>query len=44
MNFVLMTDFNYSLREIENMMPFEREIYIAILHDKLQKENSKNNR
>jgi len=44
MNFVLMTDFNYSLKEIENMMPFEREIYIAILQDKLQKEQSKRNR
>ena len=26
-----MSDFNFSLKEIEDMIPFEREIYIAML-------------
>lgn len=33
-----MDDHKYSLDEIENMMPFEREIYIALLQKKLKKE------
>ena len=36
-NFVLMNDFQYSLHEIENMIPFEREIYIALLQKSQQK-------
>jgi len=28
---------NYSLTELENMMPWEREIYIALLLDYLEK-------
>ncbi len=37
MNFVLMNDFKYSLSEIENMIPFEREVYIALLQKSQQK-------
>lgn len=40
-NFILMDDHKYSLDEIENMMPFEREIYIALLQKKLKKEAQK---
>ncbi len=37
MNFILMDEHKYSLAEIEDMMPFEREIYIALLQKKLKK-------
>ena len=32
-----MNDFKYSLKEIEDMIPFEREIYIAMLQKSQQK-------
>ena len=32
-----MNDFKYSLAEIENMIPFEREIYIALLQKSQRK-------
>ena len=31
----------YSLTEIENMMPWEREIYLALLKDHIETENLK---
>tara|TARA_Y100001936_G_scaffold242597_1_gene280111 strand:+ start:4477 stop:4620 length:144 start_codon:yes stop_codon:yes gene_type:complete len=31
----------YSLTELENMMPWERDIYIALLQDHIEKENLK---
>ena len=31
----------YSLTEIENMMPWEREIYLALLTDYIESENLK---
>ena len=31
----------YSLTEIENMMPWEREIYLALLNDYIESENLK---
>ncbi len=37
LNFLLMDDHKYSLNEIENMIPFEREIYVAMLQKKLKK-------
>ena len=40
-NFILMDDHHYSLNEVEDMMPFEREIYIALLQKKLKKKASK---
>jgi len=31
----------YSLTELENMMPWERDIYISLLQDHIEKENLK---
>ena len=31
----------YSLEELENMVPFERDIYIALLVDFIKKENDR---
>jgi hypothetical protein len=33
---------NYSLTEIENMMPWERDIYVALLTAYVDEENEKN--
>lgn len=33
-----MNNFAWSLAEIENMIPFEREIFLFMLIDKLEKE------
>ena len=33
----------YSLTEIENMMPWEREVYLALLTDYIESENLKRN-
>ena len=40
-NFQLMQHHHYSLTEIEMMMPWEREIYIAMLVDYLKEEKEK---
>ena len=47
MNFALMQHHKYSLTELENMMPWERDIYIGLLinhikdeEEKLRKENN----
>ena len=34
----MMQHHNYSLEELENMVPWEREIYIGLLMNYLQKE------
>lgn len=31
----------YSLSELENMLPWEREIYVSLLIDYIKKENEK---
>ena len=31
----------YSLTELENMMPWERDIYVALLRDHIENENLK---
>ena len=31
----------YSITEIENMMPWEREVYLALLQDYIESENLK---
>jgi len=36
-----MQEHKYSLTEIENMLPWEREIYIAMLIDYIEKENER---
>tara|TARA_B100000900_G_scaffold385800_1_gene375712 strand:- start:2724 stop:2882 length:159 start_codon:yes stop_codon:yes gene_type:complete len=35
-NFLMMQHFNYSLTELEEMMPWEREVYLAMLNDHLE--------
>lgn len=41
MNFALMQYHKYSLTEIENMIPFEREIYVSLLIQYLEEEKQK---
>jgi hypothetical protein len=40
-NFSLMQYHKYSLTELDNMMPWEREIYIMLLVNHLKEENQK---
>ena len=40
-NFALMKHHKYSLDELENMIPFEREVYITLLVDYIKKENER---
>lgn len=40
-NFALMQYHKYSLVDIENMIPFEREIYVAMLMQYLEEEKQK---
>jgi hypothetical protein len=40
-NFALMQYHKYSLTEIENMMPWEREIYLALLENHIREEEEK---
>jgi len=37
----MMQHHNYSLTELDSMMPWEREIYIAMLIDHIKQENEK---
>jgi len=37
----MMQHHNYSLTELDNMMPWEREIYVAMLIDHIKQENEK---
>jgi len=41
-NFALMQYHKYSLTEIENMMPWERDIYVGLLQQHLEEEEQKN--
>ena len=41
LNFALMQYHKYSLTEIENMIPWEREIYVALLKQHIEEENLK---
>jgi len=41
MNFALMQYHKYSLTELENMIPFEREIYVSLLIQYLEEEKQK---
>jgi hypothetical protein len=38
-NFALMQHHKYSLTEIENMMPWERDIYLELLKQFVEEEN-----
>ena len=40
-NFAWMQHHKYSLTELENMMPWEREIYVALLQQYVEEENLK---
>ena len=41
LNFALMQHHKYSLTEIENMMPWERDIYLTLLQEYIETENLK---
>tara|TARA_R100000149_G_C5728072_1_gene48269 strand:+ start:204 stop:380 length:177 start_codon:yes stop_codon:yes gene_type:complete len=41
LNFALMQHHKYSLTEIENMMPWERDIYLGLLNQYIEEENLK---
>ena len=40
-NFALIQYHKYSLTEIENLIPWERDIYVALLHQHLEEEKLK---
>ena len=40
-NFALMQHHKYSLTEIENMMPWEKEVYVTLLQQYLEEEKLK---
>jgi hypothetical protein len=40
-NFAMVQHHKYSLTEIENMMPWEREIYVSMLTSYLKEQNDK---
>lgn len=39
-NFILMQDHQYSLDELEHMMPWERDVYIGLLMRYLEKKKN----
>lgn len=39
MNFTLMVEHNFSLEELDNMLPWEREIYTSLLINKIREQN-----
>jgi hypothetical protein len=41
-NFALIQHHKYSLTELENMIPWEREVYITLLQQYIEEENLKN--
>ena len=41
LNFSLMQYHKYSLTEIENMIPWERDIYVALLQQHLEEEEKR---
>ena len=40
-NFALMQHHKYSLTELENMIPWEREVYLSLLSQYIEEENLK---
>jgi hypothetical protein len=40
-NFALMQHHKYSLTELDEMIPFEREIYLALLTEHVKQENER---
>ena len=43
-NFALMQHHKYSLTELDNMMPIEREIYVGLLTQYLEEQKEENER
>jgi|TARA_S200000501_G_scaffold122489_1_gene115431 hypothetical protein len=43
LNFAMMQYHKYSLTEIENMMPWERDVYVGLLQAHLEEEKLKEN-
>lgn len=43
-NFLMMHNFGYDVQSMENMIPFEREIYTLMLIDQLAKEQEQKNK
>ena len=41
LNFAMMQHHNYSLAELDNMMPWEREIYLGLLMNYLKEEKER---
>jgi hypothetical protein len=41
LNFSLVQYHKYSLTEIENLMPWERDIYVSLLKNHLEEENAR---
>ena len=41
LNFSMMQHHKYSLTEIENMIPWERDIYVGLLNQYIEEENLK---
>ena len=41
-NFALIQHHKYSLTELENMIPWEREVYVSLLQNFIEEENLKN--
>lgn len=41
MNFLLKYHHGYSLTELDNMIPFEREVYVSMIAAQVKKENDK---
>ena len=41
LNFALMQHHKYSLTEIENLMPWERDVYVTLLKQHLEEEELK---
>ena len=42
LNFALMQHHKYSLTEIENMIPWEKDVYVTLLEQYIEEENLKN--
>lgn len=42
LNFSLMQHHKWSLTELEEMIPWEREVYVSLMMDHIAKENEKN--
>ena len=40
-NFAMMQHHKYSLTDLENMMPWEREVYVSLLQQHVEEENLK---